>query len=562
MSYWSILKNLLKFAEKDKASLLIGLSLFILANAATLTSAYTLSLLVEKGLRPKNLSATIEFASIVCALESTYLLLFYFGKKLLATSGLQTLFRIREVLFRKLSKLPMSFFDSTPMGRIHVRIIHDVDNIESFFTGSLPRIVNATLSMTLVCLSMLLTHWKLGGLMLLSVVPACIVTLLFSKPLRKWNHEYLRRNARVNSRLAEFLSGIPVVRSLGLESWSHNYFRKEVKHFLEAALQVNIINSRARPLISFLSMMPLLTLVFWGSHQVIIGTLSLGLFITFLRYSERFYRPLMVISQEIHQVQTALTNMERVQELLEEKEEINNKNSQAKIQNGNIEIKNLSMKYDANSSWVLKNLNLSIKSGEKIGILGRTGSGKTSLVSLLARLYPFQEGEILIDGRPIDDYEITELRSSVGIVTQDIQLFRGSVAENIAMGSDLKIEDIQAICDHTGFSSVLKRHSLQLEDNLPWNGELLSHGEKQWLSLCRIYTRNPKIIVLDEPTSSLDPESEKLFFDSFLKFAKDKTCLCIAHRIHTLNFCKRFLEINKGQSSWIERPESLKPLLA
>jgi ATP-binding cassette subfamily B multidrug efflux pump len=554
---FGVLSKLMHFSGRESHYIMLGLFLFILANCSTLFSAYTLSLLVEKGLKPRDLHYTIAFAGIVCILESLYLLLFYLGKRNLSRSGLQTLFKIREALFVKLSRLPMRFFDQTAMGRIHVRIVHDVENIENFFTGSLPKIINAGLSMTLVCVGMLVTNWQLGSVMLLSIAPACLVTLLFSKPLKHWNHEYLKRNARVNARLAEFLSGIPVVRSLGLERWSHDYFREEAHGFLHAALQVNVLNSRARPIIAFLSMMPLLTLVFWGSHQVVEGALTLGLFVTFLRYSERFYRPLMVISQEIHAVQTAMTNMERVQSLLDEKEEMTSLPSSLAISRGHIAFKDLSMRYSEKAPWVLNRLSLEIQPGEKIGILGRTGSGKSSLVSLLARLYPFQEGELLIDGERVENYNLEHLRRSLGYVTQDIQLFRGTVRDNIRMGSDMSDEELLSICEQTGFSKVLKRHNLNLGDILPWGGEKLSHGEKQWLSLCRIYTRSPAIVVLDEPTSSLDPESEELFFKSFLKFAQNKTCLCIAHRLHTLEFCDRFLKIENGNAQWIERPEDL-----
>ncbi len=541
---WGSFLYLLRFARADAGA--IGCALFILTLASTssVVSARLIANLVDQGLSQKNASAAYTFGFGVLALELMSVGTTYWGRRILARKALNCIFRIRQRAFQKLSELPMKYFDQTPLGRTVTRISYDVDGLEDFFSGTLARLVMAFLSLAIVMLGMLLTYPKLGLVLIASIFPSILCTYAFRHSLRHWNREFARRNSAINSRLSEYLSGIPVIRSFGAEDWSQKGINEVVGSYRESAIRINVLNSFARPLVAILCQLPLLILIGWGSPQVMAGTLALGIFVTFIRYCERFSRPISALAQEIQTIQVAFTSAERISRFLEERSEVTELGENGSVEDrtlrGEIEFRNVSMSYTSDRP-VLSQINLHILPGQKIGLAGETGSGKSTTLALLARLYEFQEGEILLDGLSIREWNRETLRHQMGYVSQDVIIFKGTVRDNLNFGETQSDAVLLAACEKMGLLSALARNGRGLDSELLDQGSNLSQGERQLLSLTRVLVKNPAILILDEATAHIDPALEKLVFTALEELMKGRTSFLIAHRLESLQTCDQIL---------------------
>ena len=293
-----------------------------------------------------------------------------------------------------------------------------------------------------------------------------------------------------------------------------------------------------------------MTLLSVGGARVFAGTMSIGLFVTFIRFCERFSRPISALAQEIHTIQTAFTNAERITHFLTRPTEADalgpDGTRVAHPLKGEISFKNVVMSYDG-SKTVLKNLNFNVEPASKIGFAGRTGSGKTTTLGLLARLYEFQEGEILVDGVSIREYSRSSLRSQIGYVSQDVVIFKGSVRENLAFGSAIQDSALVGACNRTGLTEILRTRGLTLDTLLLDQGANLSFGERQLLALTRVLVKNPSLLIMDEATANIDPGYEKLVSQAVESLMKGRTCFFIAHRLATLRDCDSILVFRDGQ---------------
>jgi len=542
----------------------IGFSLFLLllSNMTTIVSARLTGELIEKGLMPKNVNMSyIIIVSILC-LEICSLLFQWKGRHILAKYSSLSLLEIRKKIFEHLQELPVLYFDKRPQGRIVTRITHDVEGVEEFFTASLGRLTNAFFMIILSSAAMLLTDVKLGLILIAMMIPAVLQVLLTKKPVRKVQRRMSKYSSELNARLSEYLSGIEVLRNFGLEKWSLEKYKERVQTFLKANLAANLLYSFLRPFTSFFCGVPLLGLVWFGGIQVMDGLLSVGLFVAFVRYYERFYGPVLMLSREIHVVQQAFTSSERVASFLSEETEdelfddTNRGEVHANDIEGHIHFDDVWMAYDK-EDWVLKNVKFEIKAGENIGLVGSTGSGKTTAVSLLSRLYDFQKGGIFIDGKELKNFDRSHLRKSIGFVSQDAILFKGSLRANLSMGEKYSDEKIMAACLETGLQKVMEQKTLSLDFEVFENGSNLSEGQKQLISLTRVLISNPSLLVMDEATANIDHYHEKLIHNAVSTVMKGRTCLTIAHRLDTILGCDRLLVFNKGELVEDGHPEYL-----
>ncbi|NCN27421.1 ABC transporter ATP-binding protein [bacterium] len=554
------LKTLFGLAEGHRPKILFALFLMVISYTAAVTSAVTIGKLIEEGIRANNKTAAIQFGLMTLGLELIFIFFHYFGRRMLSYTSLKVIFSVREQLFNKLKTLPMSYFDTQPLGRTVTRLTHDVENIENFFSGSMPRLVGAFLSLIIVSIAMLITNAYLGSILFLSVLPGVLITLVFRKPIRKYQQEFSKGNSAVNARLNELLNGLSVIRAFGLESWSRKHFNVEASKFLESALAVNRINSWARPTVSLLAVMPIFVLVLVGVPMVTAGVLTLGLLVTFLRYCERFYRPVFVISQEIHQLQNAFAYLDRVLVLLFEKEE------GSLIVEGSVELerapmgiafKECWMKYNESAEWILKGLNLNIHPGETLGLIGRTGSGKTTAVSLISRLYEFQKGSIEINGHSISTLKRDSLRSNIGFISQDVVIFEGSLKDNLSLGKTHDQDTLLEACEQSGLIEIMRRGNLGLESKILDKGANLSVGERQLLALTRIFLDKPDLVILDEATANIDQIVEEKIQRALKIHMKKTTCLIIAHRLNTLDLCDRVAVLKDGKLDSYKHPSEL-----
>jgi ATP-binding cassette subfamily B multidrug efflux pump len=541
---------LLRFARAQAGSFALALGLLLASSITGIVSARLLGRLAEEALLPKRMDLAGYFALRVIILEVAAILFVYAGRRVLARSSLQSVLTIRKALFAHLQKLPMTFFDTQPQGRIVTRLTHDVDNMESFFSETMARLLNAVISLVVVFIAMIVVDWRLGLLLAASMIPAFVLTMAVRAPVRDWNREFARRNSAINAKLAEFLNGLPVIRSFGAEAWSKKEFDGVVDHHLESAIHINRLNAWSRPLISLLTSLPLALLIGLGGLAILDGNLTIAVFITFVRFCERFIQPMNVISQEIHVVQTALTNTERVATFLQQPTEdaALGPNGRVSADNlrGRIEFASVSMHYDTERP-VLRDVSFVVPAGETVGLAGRTGSGKTTTLALLSRLYEFQQGAVLVDGLDVRAYDRDSLRGRIGVVSQDAVIFQGSLRENLLSGDDIPEEALSAACKRTGFEQIMSSSGLTLDSLILDQGANLSAGERQMLALTRVLVKNPGILILDEATANIDPHFEEVIHKAIDSVMDGRTCFMIAHRLDTLRNCDRIMVFRDGK---------------
>ncbi len=563
-SGWRSLYFLLNFSKEHKWKLLFGMLLLLTYSVTTMFSGFYMGKLVGEGLAKKDWDLTKKFSLFVMFFEISSLLLNYFGRKVITTQSSYIIYNMREALFSKLSKLPMSFLDRWPDGRIVTRLTHDVEGVETFFTGSLGRILNACFMALASIVAMSSSDISLSLIIIASMIPALMTVILTRTKVTKLTKAMSKLSSQINSKLSEFIDGLYVIRAYGLENWSQKIFSNNVDLHVDKTLEANFFYGWSRPLVSFLCGLPLILLVWFGGNRVLEGTMSLAIFVAFLRYSERFFMPVMMLFREIHVIMQAFSNASRVANFLEFKTEktvfSNNQDLKQFNIDGSLSFKNVWMSYDANSvepNWSLKDISFEINKGEKIGILGTTGSGKTTLISVLSRLYDYQKGEIRIDSHSLKDWDVDDLRSQIGLVSQDVVLFKGTLRDNLTVNSAITNEEILELSKFTGLSLVMENNNLTLDTLVKDGGSNFSAGEKQIISLTRICLLNPQILILDEATANIDPFYEKILHDGIEYLMKGKTSLIIAHRLDTIKECDRLLVFENGSLVEFDTPETL-----
>lgn len=544
------LKILLRFATPYRWQIAGALSLIFISSIFAIYSSKLMGDLIEKGLIAKNLNESILFSASIIGLEIGSVYFIWFGRRLLAESASKVIFIVRQHLFHKLQELPLQYYDRQPQGRIVTRVTHDVEGIEEFFTSSLGNLLSAIMMTFLAVAAMILSDLKLGLLMTLAILPSVFLMIKTKDFLRDSNRRVSKFSSVINARLSEYLNGMEVIRSFGLEKWSMTKFNQTVDDYLYAQLRGNLLFAWSMPLVSFFAAIPLIGLVWYGGLGVLSGAFSVGLFVSFVRYYERFFSPMMLLAREIHIVQQAFTSTERVMSFLNEDDEdkvlMSNGHMVLNHLEGDIKFENVSMKY-SEGEWILKNLNFHIKPGEKIGLVGKTGCGKSSTVSLLSRLYEFQEGDIKIDNIPIRSFDRHALRNQIGFVAQDAIIFKGSLRENLSNDLSLKDQELYDAAKTTGLVKALSKEGFNLDMELLEGGSNLSVGQKQLVSLTRVLLKNPSILVLDEATANVDPMYEEIIHDSVMSLMSNRTCLIIAHRLETLKQCDRVFVFNHGE---------------
>lgn len=540
---------LYSYARPFRLQILFALSLIFMSSIMAIYSSKLMGDLLEKGLISRDMNKSIFYAVSIVLLEIGSIFFIWTGRKRLAVSASKVIFNVRKNLFSKLQDLPMQYYDRQPQGRIVTRVTHDVEGIEEFFTSSLGNLISAGMMTILAVGAMIVSNQKLGIVMTLSIIPSVVLIFKTKDFLRTSNRRVSKFSSAINAKLSEYLNGLETIRSYGLEKWSMTNYGRTCDDYLFAQLKGNLLFSWSMPLVSFCATIPLIGLVWYGGNGVLTGVYSVGLFVSFVRYYERFFSPMMLLSREIHVVQQAFTSTERVMGFLNEADEDKILNNNGKMMttnlDGDIKFENVFMQY-GEGDWVLKDLNFHIKAGEKIGLVGKTGCGKSSTVALLSRLYEYQQGEIFIDDIPIRNFDRHNLRDKIGFVSQDAIIFKGTLRENLSCEEAQTDQYLIDAAKTTGLVKALAKEGFNLDMTILEGGVNLSVGQRQLISLTRVLLKNPSILILDEATANIDPYYEEIIHEAVMKMMDGRTCLMIAHRLETLKQCDRILVFNQG----------------
>lgn len=545
--------SLFRYGKGTYVKLFIAIFLVILSSGILMLSAKYMGQLAEVLVAGSETCTMLRYVAMIMGLEILNIFIYYKGRVGISYVTNQVALQVRTALFGKLSRLPITYFDQQPLGRTITRLTSDVEGIETFFSNTMPRVMTALITIVAVFVAMIITDWKIGSFIVLSSLPAMIFTIISRKPVRHWLRIYKQRSAAINAKLAEYINGLGVIKIFGLENWTKKQFENSSQDLLNAGIRMLNWNSFIRPFAAFLCSIPIVVILWWGGHLTLSNQITIGLLVAFIRYAERYFRPIMQISFEIHLIQDAIASSERVRKMLDEPEEeqVLGRNGSYKGElQGKVTFKDLWMEYQTGRP-VLKGLNFEIPPGTSVGLVGKTGSGKTTTVHLLPLLYKRSQGQLLIDDVPIEAWDRHALRQQIGIVSQDVLVFHGSLRDNLLAACDpAKSYDDAKILEaaaRTGLIKVVEQLPKGLDSILLDGGSNLSMGERQLVSFTRMLLRDPRLLILDEATANIDEECETLIQQAIVELLKDRTCFIIAHRLNTIRHCDRILVFENGQ---------------
>ncbi len=463
--------------------------------------------------------------------------------------------RIRRELFDHSISLSLKYHDKMPVGKLLTRLTNDVDALAEVFGSGAVGVIADFVSLIVISLTMLSIDRGLAILLLLTQIPVSYFIIWLQKRYRKANYQVREELSQLNSDFQENLQGLEVVQMFRREAFNSKKFSNTGDAYKKAVNGTIFYDSSISAFIEWISLAAVSLVLAVGGYLVTSGNIGLGTLTTFILYSQRLFEPLRQLAERFTQIQGGLTAVERINELLDEEIQIKdsisvkhflknakNVNNQFK---GKIEFKNVNFFYKKGES-IIKNLSFIINPGEHVAFVGPTGSGKTTIIRLLCRLYEPQSGQILIDDIDIKEIPIATLRNMLGVVLQDTFIFSGNVADNLKLNSNIENHELENLCKELGLDNLLKKLPEGLNTSLRERGGNLSSGERQLLSVARVAIRNPVVLVMDEATAFMDPSTEATLQRDLERILSKRTALVIAHRLATIESSDKILVLKGG----------------
>jgi len=468
---------------------------------------------------------------------------------MMSVVGQRVMFDMRMQIFKRLQRLDVSFFDRNPVGRLMTRLTNDVETLNEMFTAGVVAIFLDILTLVGIVVVLVWLNWKLA-LITFTVLPLLYVCAhLFRTKARESYRNVRVRLAALNTFLQENVTGMAVVQVFNREESQFGRFSRLNKKLYDAHIQGVVAHAVFYPAVELLSSVAIAMIVAFGGLDVITGAMTFGSLVAFIQYAQRFYRPISDLSEKYNILQSAMASSERIFGVLDREPRIVDAAAPVSMpgQPSEVVFDHVSFSYNKDTE-VLHDVSFRVGAGEKVAIVGYTGAGKTTIISLLSRFYDVEEGRILIDGADIRDYRLTDLRRHIATVLQDVFLFSGSVGHNIHLGDPSITEDrMREVARYINAERFIERLPNQYDEGVGERGSSLSVGERQLLSFARALVYDPKILVLDEATSSVDTETEFLVQDALRKFMAGRTSIVIAHRLSTIRYVDRIIVLHKGR---------------
>jgi ATP-binding cassette, subfamily B, multidrug efflux pump len=544
-----LMKRLLKFAAQYWRFFALAVVLLIASTLVDLARPYLMGITIDQFIKKNDVQSLntmgFYFIALVVAGFVFNLLQIY----VLSYVGQTIIYNIRQLLFTHLQKMPLSYFDKNPIGRLVTRVTNDTETLNDMYTNVLVTLLKdfAILFGTLII--MIKLNVKLT-LVILSIMPfVVLLTVVFRKRIRKVYRNIRVTLAKINSAISENISGMRIIQMFSREKQNFDKFNETGKEYYKAAMSEVVTFGLFRPVIEMLASFAIALLVWFGGVDVLEGALTFGVLYAFVNYIGLFFQPINDLAEKYNILQSSMAASERIFMILDaQPEEDSGKRCLGQNEaKGNIEFKNVWFAYNEND-WVLRDVSFKVPAGRTVAIVGATGAGKTSIISLLSRFYEIQKGEILIDGINVKELCKDDLRRSIGVVLQDVFLFSGKLKDNIRLNeegiSDEKIEEVSRYVNADSFISKLPSG---YNEEVMERGSTFSSGQRQLLAFARALAFDPAILVLDEATSNIDTETELLIQDALTKLTRNRTTIVIAHRLSTIQHADNIIVLHKGK---------------
>jgi ATP-binding cassette subfamily B protein len=543
------MKRLLGYIKPYKGYVVFAIIMNIIVAALGPLRPYLTKIAIDDYIIKANYEGLLHitlflFAALILQAVIEYFLTYY-----TQYLGQKTIRDLRAQLFRHTQKLAARFFDKTPIGRIVTRITNDVESLNQLFSSGIVMVFSDVFIIIWILGFMFFIDAELS-LVTLSVIPILIyATFLFKRKAREAYRDVRLHLARLNSYMQEHITGMSIVHLFGKEKPESKKYAGINADHRKANINSIFYYALFYPGVELLSSIAIALIIWYGGGESIQKNISLGVLFAFIQYTEMFFRPIRDLSEKYNILQTAMASSERIFKLLDNNTNIPEPENPAKDDEikGNIDFRNVWFAYN-NEEYVLKNINFSIKQGETIAIVGHTGAGKTSIINIFNRFYDIQKGEILLDDIPINRMSKDDLRRRISMVLQDVFLFHGTIRSNITMGNpDISDERMIEAAKMVNADRFIRKLPGGYEAEVVERGSTLSVGQRQLISFARALAHNPRILILDEATSSVDTETELLIQQAIEKLLVGRTAIVIAHRLSTIQNADRIIVLHRGE---------------
>src|ERR1700683_3222976 len=581
-----LMKRLLTYLRPYKWQVGIALASILIKAGACVLGPYLTKIVVDRYLAPvrglhtpldrflsnKALVGVAQIAGLYVGLLIFSFLLEYLQTYYMQWAGQKTMFDMRAQIFRHLQRMHIGFYDKNPVGRLVTRVTTDVDAVNEMFTSGVVSIFEDVFVLAGIIAIMLHMNWKLA-LITFAVLPLIgIATKIFRDKVRDSYRRIRVAIARINAYLQEHVSGMVVLQLFNREERAFDKFSEVNAVHMDAFKDAIMAHAVYYPVVEVLSAIAIASVIWFGGNDVIRTTTTLGVLVAFIQYAQRFFRPIQDLSEKYNILQSAMASSERIFKLLDTPAEIVPL-AVTKVPNGpgRIEFDHVWFAYrsvpandhvgtaapgrpveqsptTSDPDWVLRDVSFAIEPGETVAIVGHTGAGKTTIISLLMRFYDVQKGAIKIDGVDVKEMDLADLRRRFGVVLQDPFLFSGTVASNIRLGtSGISDQDVEKAAEDVNLADFIRTLPNGFDEEVRERGSTLSTGQKQLISFARALAHDPKILVLDEATSSVDTETEFRVRDALSRMVEGRTSVIIAHRLSTIQRADKIVVMHKGQ---------------
>ena len=568
---WRLFLKLIPYARQSRGTLVVCLILLIPLAVAGAAQPFligqAISLLKEEPVRSfldgMSVAEGINFLAKLLLLTVTIKLMFSSVQGYLVQKvGQEITAEVRQDLFNHVTSLASSFFDRTPVGRIITRIASDVEALGNVFASGAIGIVSDLVSILAIVGFIYATNWKLASILVFMLIPVTALIIYFQRQYRKANYKAREELSKLNSMLQENIAGINIVQLFRRENYNSEMYRSINERYRLEVDKTIFHDSAVSATLEWIALVAIAAVLWIGGFFILGDTMTYGALTSFILYAQRLFNPLRQFADKFTMFQSGFTAIERITELLNEPIEIRDKvistaeghrtlltdraNDSKTKNTGEICFKNVWFGYKPDE-YILKNLDFTIKPGEKVALVGPTGAGKSSIIRLLCRLYEPSKGKILVDGIDIRDIPQADLRRYIGVILQESFLFAGDVKRNITLGDDYSLEEVKQAAKLVNIDRFIENLPDGYNTILRERGTNLSGGQKQLLAFARVAIRNPHVLILDEATSSLDVSTEALIQSALEQLLTNRSAIIIAHRLSTIRNVDKILVLKRGQ---------------
>ncbi|MDE3057191.1 MAG: ABC transporter ATP-binding protein [Bacteroidota bacterium] len=545
----TLMKRLLHYLRPYKWHVAAGIMLSIIVSGLEAVRPYFTKIAVDVNIKqrdPHGLLTTAVLFLLVLILRGV---LQYFNAYLTQWIGQRTIFDLRMELFRHLQNLSLKFYDRNPIGRLITRVTNDIEVLNDMFSSGIVMVFSDVFMILGIIWFMFSMSWQLA-LVSLSVLPFLFYgTFLFRRKAREAYREVRIQIARINTFMQEHITGMIVDQIFNRERKSYERFDSLNAAYRDANIRSIFYYAVFYPAVDIIGAVAVGLIIWYAGGSALRETITIGTVMAFLQFNEMFWRPIRDLSEKYNIMQTAMASSERIFKLLDDRSVIPDAKEVLPLPtvHGAVEFRNVWFAYN-NEDWVLKNIGFKINPGETVAFVGHTGAGKTSIISLLSRFYEIQKGEILIDGININDVKKSDLRKHIAVVLQDVFLFSGDVKGNINLGNEaISLQRVKEAARLVGVAQFIETLPKKFDEEVKERGATLSVGQKQLFSFARALAYDPRILVLDEATSSVDTETELLIQSAIKKLLAGRTSIVIAHRLSTIKNADKIIVLHKGE---------------